>query len=52
MKLKNLISGELIEFTSTTENSCSSYGHPVWVDENNQAYCEVGREKPFYEVVE
>lgn len=49
--LKNKVSGEEIEVTATTEHPDSSYGHPVWVDKNNLAYCEVGREQPFYELI-
>lgn len=52
MKLKNLMTGKEVEVTSTTEHATSSYGQPVWVDKNNQAYCQVGSEKPFYEVIE
>lgn len=48
--LKNNISGAIIEVTSTTNHPESSYGHAVWVDNNNVAYCEVGREAPFYQV--
>ena len=37
-------------YYATTEHSASSYGRPVWVDDEGQAYCQVGMEAPFYEV--
>ena len=49
--LKNIVSGEEVEVSATCEHPASSYGHPVWVDANNQAYCEVGKEEPFYKVL-
>lgn len=52
MKLKEIMSGCTIEVHQTTDHPASSYGHPVWVDEDNNAYCEVGREQPFYELIE
>lgn len=38
VRLKNLLTGEEIEATATTEHPTSSYGQPVWVDENNVSY--------------
>lgn len=49
-KLTNNNTGVSVIVRSTTEHPCSSYGQPVWVDENNQAYCQVGFEAPFYNV--
>lgn len=50
--LRNIITGEEAEVHSTTEHPCSSHGIPVWVDEEGIAYTEVGRESPYYEIVE
>ena len=50
--LRNIITGEEEKVHSTTEHPCSSYGIPVWVDEEGNAYTEVGRESPYYEIVE
>lgn len=37
-RLKNLITGAEFDVTATTEHATSSYGQPVWVDENNTSY--------------
>ena len=37
-RLKNLITGETIEIYATTEHPASSYGQPVWVDADGNAY--------------
>lgn len=52
-KLKNKISGEVLEVVATTKHPDSSYGQPVWVDEEGKAYlqCDCLAENPFYEVV-
>jgi hypothetical protein len=50
-KLKNTVSGEVIEVTATTDNPSSSYGKAVWVDNDGNAYCQVGMEAPLYEIV-
>ena len=50
--LINNINGVAVKVTATTEHSTSSYGQPVWVDEDNNAYCQVGMEAPFYTVTE
>lgn len=50
-KLVNNITGKVIEVTSTTEHSDSSYGNAVWVDNDNVAYAQVGMESPFYSVI-
>ncbi len=51
-KLTNIVTGETILCHATTEHPDSSYGHAVWVDDNNVAYCEVGSVNPFYEIEE
>lgn len=33
---------------ATTHNSASSYGIPVWVDAEGNAYMQVGLDNPFY----
>jgi len=50
--LTNNVTGEKVKVHSTTEHPDSSYGKAVWVDDNNQSYCQVGMEKPFYSVEE
>ena len=40
-KLTNLLTGDEIIVHSTTEHPDSSYGHPVWVDDNNICYGQV-----------
>ena len=47
-KLTNNITGIAVEVYSTAIHPASSYGKAVWVDKNNQAYCQVGMEAPFY----
>lgn len=42
--LTNPINGVSVEVTATTDHPASSYGMPVWVDEDNEAYCQVGME--------
>jgi len=49
--IKNKLTGETIPVTSTTDHPDSSYGQPVWVDSNFDAYCVVGFEQPLFEVV-
>lgn len=48
--LTNTINGVSVEVHSTTVHPASSYGKPVWVDNEGQAYCQVGFERPFYEL--
>ena len=50
--IRNKITNKTVEVKSTTEHPDSSYGIPVWVDDENNAYFQVGLENPFYEVVE
>lgn len=44
MKLKNLITGECVAVRATADHSSSSYGKAVWVDRDNNAYCQEGSE--------
>lgn len=48
--LTSNLSGVQVEVHATTDNTASSYGQPVWVDSDGQAYCQVGLESPFYTV--
>lgn len=50
--LKNVINGVEVEVHQTTDNPASSYGFPVWEDDKGQAYCQVGMEIPFYEIIQ
>lgn len=43
--------GEEIEVHSTTQHPTSSYGKAVWVDEQNNAYLQVGASNPLYDIV-
>ena len=43
--------GEEIKVHSTTEHPTSSYGKAVWVDEQNNAYLQVGSTNPLYDIV-
>lgn len=43
--------GEEIKVHSTTEHPSSSYGKAVWVDEQNNAYLQVGSTTPLYDIV-
>lgn len=48
--LTNLVRGNQVEVHATTEHPDSSYGQPVWVDADNNAYMLVGANNPFYSV--
>lgn len=48
--LTNSITGKSVKVHSTTEHPDSSYGHPVWVDDEGIAYMEVGASNPFYSI--
>lgn len=52
--LRNKINGMEVEVHATTEHPDSSYGKAVWVDNDNNAYCEVDAkiQNPFYEITE
>lgn len=53
-KIKNMVTGEVINVVATTNHPDSHYGKAVWVDEDNVAYMEVDFKipNPFYEVIE
>ena len=50
--LRNRLNGQEVHVTSSTDQPDSSYGQAVWVDDEGQAYCIVGRPNPLYDVVE
>ena len=50
-KIRNKTTGKIYNVSSTTEHPDSSYGQPVLVDKENNAYCVVGFEPPLYELV-
>ena len=50
--LKNLVNGMKVKVYATTEHPTSSYGQPVWVDKEGNAYGQVGMTSPFYEITE
>lgn len=53
MKLKNLLTGEVVSVVATTNHPQSSYGKAVWVDMDNQAICQQGLESlSGYELVD
>lgn len=45
------INGERVHVHATTDHPSSSYGIPVWVDDQGTAYCQVGFET-WYDVVD
>lgn len=49
--LINTINDYRVVVHSTTEHPSSSYGIPVWVDKDNEAYMQVGASTPFYKVI-
>lgn len=49
-RLTNMLNGLSVIVHKTTQHSASSYGLPVWVDDEGEAYCQVGLEAPFYTV--
>lgn len=48
--LINTINDSRVVVHSTTEHPSSSYGMPVWVDKDNEAYIQVGAMVPGYKV--
>lgn len=50
--LRNLLTGQEIKVHATTEHPDSSYGKPVLVDDDNNAYFQVGTIAPGYEIIE
>ena len=49
-KLINKINGQVVSVKATCKHPESHYGHAVWVDSENVAYCEVEMPNPIYEV--
>lgn len=52
--LKNRLNGVEVRVHATTDHPDSSYGRAVWVDDENNAYCEVDARVPnrFYDIME
>ena len=50
--LTNTLNGVSVPVYATTEHTASSYGQPVWVDENDDAYCQCDMPTPFYDINE
>lgn len=52
--LKNRLDGAEVKVHATTDHPDSSYGRAVWVDDENNAYCEVDARvpNPFYDITE
>ena len=48
--LKNTVTGVEVKVHATTDHPSSSYGIPVWVDDDNNAYCQVDTPTPLYEI--
>lgn len=49
-KLINKINGQVVSVKATCKHPESHYGHAVWVDKQNVAYCEVEMPNPVYVV--
>ncbi len=50
--LRNVVTGVEVKVHATTDHPTSSYGLPVWVDDDGNAYCQVDTPCPFYEITE
>ena len=50
--LRSNLNGASVKVHSTTDHPDSHYGQPVWVDDDNIAYCQVGHEAPWYTIEE
>lgn len=50
--LRNVINGMEVRVHATIDHPDSSYGQPVWVDDEDNAYCQVDLPNPFYEITE
>ena len=46
------LNGLKVKVHATTDHPDSSYGQEVWVDDNDVAYCIVGKEAPLFKVTE
>ena len=51
-RIRNIMTGQVVEVHSTTEHPDSSYGKPVWVDSEGIAYFQCDMPNPLYEVLE
>lgn len=51
-KLTNVFTGVTVDVHATTNHPCSSYGLPVWVDDDDFGYMQVGLEnyEPLYQL--
>lgn len=46
------LSGVRVKVHDTTDHPYSSYGQPVWVDDDDNAYCQVGLESAaMYDII-
>ena len=50
-KLINKINNKVVSVKATCNHPDSHYGHAVWVDKQNVAYCEVESSNPVYDVL-
>lgn len=50
--LISVLTGQTVRVRATTDHPDSHYGIPVWVDQDNQAYTEVGSESPWYRLTD
>ena len=52
--LRNKLNGVDVRVLATTDHPDSSYGRAMWVDDDNNAYCEVDSRvpNPFYDIME
>lgn len=46
--ITNVATGQEIRVHATTDHPSCSYGHAIWVDDDNNPYFEVGTLSPFY----
>jgi len=46
-KLRNLLTGEVVEVHDSTDSPDSSYGMPAWVDDAGNSYGQVQFGAPF-----
>lgn len=50
--LTEVLTGKSVEVHATTDHPDSSYGKAVWVDDDNNAYCQADVQNPLYRIVE
>ena len=50
-RLINNVTKKEVEVRVSYEHPACSYGHAVWVDENNEAYTQVGMITPLYTII-